>query len=91
MSAEDYKLYQFIEFHVKNDNQSADSVLDEVIKPERRSGKDRRKHRFIKAKIKVKVDSTDGAEITASGGTVTATKCKDGAAIQATGAVIKKE
>lgn len=91
MSAEDYNLYKFIEFHVKNDSQSADSVLDEVTRPERRSGKDRRKHKFIRAKIKVRVDGNDGAEITASGGTVTATKCKDGAAIQAVGAVIKKE
>jgi hypothetical protein len=89
MSAEDYKLYNFIEFHVKDETQQTNPLLNAILYPDRRSGKDRRKkHKYVKAEVKINVE---GAEITASGGTVTATMCKDGEVIQAVGAVIKKK
>jgi hypothetical protein len=88
MSAEDYKLYNFIELHVKDDVHPH-QPLAPVSKPERRDGKDRRKKfKYVPAHIKIK---TDEQEIDATGDVVTATRCKDGEAIQATSAIIKKK
>lgn len=89
MSVQDYKLYHFIESHVRDENQQTKMAGDIVTIHDRRSGQDRRKKgKYVKAEINIK---TDGAEINATGGTVTATKNKDGESIQAVGAVIKKK
>jgi hypothetical protein len=88
MSAEDYKLYNFIELHVKDDVHQH-QLPAPISKPDRRKGKDRRKKvKYVPAHIKIK---TDEQEIDATGDIVTATRCKDGEAIQATSTVIKKK
>jgi hypothetical protein len=95
MSAQDYisddiKLYNFIEYHVKNKDSYDNPILEAMLNPpDRRGGHDRRKKtKYAQAQATIKLDD---AEVTVTGDRVSIAKCKDGTIITAAGAAIKKK
>ena len=95
MPDDPFKLYKFIEFHVKNVgqrypfrqqlNNDAEPSASEGI--ERRDGMDRRKGKYIPAQVKIKLED---AELTAIGHTANATQSNATSTVSATGAYVPK-
>jgi hypothetical protein len=94
MPDDPFKLYKFIEFHVKNVGQrypfSQQSNSDAEPRGEgveRRDGTDRRKGKYIPAQVKIKLED---AELTAIGHTANATQSNTSSTVSATGAYVPK-